>query len=167
MPPHCDTLDGPVVSAARLALADDDVDLILPYVPEDGEGEIRAAFDLARRARQQGVEAREVADLYFFDTVVRVHRRGEGAPHTGLKPAGLDAGPVIPLAEKAVASGDPGALIALLSDAVRQQVQDRLAGVVAFAGHADEGVPAARAFTSARLGFLVWSHKLWRAATAG
>ena len=45
------------------------------------------AFEFAREARVYGAEAREVADLYFFDTVVRVPRRGEGAPHTGLKPA--------------------------------------------------------------------------------
>jgi hypothetical protein len=33
MPPHCDSLDGPVVTAAREALDTTDVDLILPFVP--------------------------------------------------------------------------------------------------------------------------------------
>lgn len=82
MPPHCDTLDGPVVVAARQALEVDDVDVVLPFVPVDGEHEVRAAFDLTRKARIQGPEAQQVADLYFFDTVVRVRRRGERAPHT-------------------------------------------------------------------------------------
>lgn len=165
MPPHCDTLDGPVVVAARRALDVDDVDVILPFVPVDGEDEVRAAFDLTRKARIQGPEARQVADLYFFDTVVRVHRRGEGAPHTGLKPAGLDVGPVIPLAEDAVQTGDPEPLIAFLQRAVHDEVQQRLADVRTRAAATGTGVPAARAYTSAMLGFLVWSHRLWRATT--
>jgi hypothetical protein len=163
MPPHCDTLDGPVVVAARQALEADDVDVVLPFVPVDGEDEVRAAFDLTRKARDQGPEARQVADLYFFDTVVRVHRRGEGAPHTGLQPAGLDVGPVIPLAEAAVETGDAEPLTAFLQDAVRGEVQQRLAYVRTRAAEAGTGVPAARTYTSARLGFLVWSHHLWRA----
>ena len=160
MPPHCDTLDGPVVSAGRDALERDDVDVALPFVPADGEDEVRAAFELAREARAEGGAAREVADLYFFDTVVRVHRRGEGAPHTGLKPAGLDVGPVIPVAEQAADTGDPDALVALLSEELEQQVVHRLEGVRSLAAHAGEGVPAARAATTARLGLLVWAHKV-------
>ena len=67
MPPHCDSLDGPVVTAARDALAREDVDRILPFVKHDGEAEVRAAFDLAVKARAQGAEARQVADRYFFE----------------------------------------------------------------------------------------------------
>lgn len=160
MPPHCDTLDGPVVNAARDALEQGDVDMALPFVPVDGEDEVRAAFSLARNARDAGAAAREVADLYFFDAVVRVHRRGEGAPHTGLKPAGLDVGPVIPVAEQAADTGDPAALLALLSHELEHQVAHRLGEVRALAAHAGEGVAAARAATSARLGLLVWSHKV-------
>jgi hypothetical protein len=36
----------------------------------------------------------------------RLHRPGEGAPYTGLKPAGQDFGPVIPAAEHAIESRD-------------------------------------------------------------
>lgn len=165
MPPHCDTLDGPVVVAARQALDADDVDLALPFVPADGEDEVRAAFDLARKARVQGAEARQVADLYFFDTAVRVHRRGEGAPHTGLKPASLDVGPVIPLAEQAVETGDAQPLVDFLQHSVAEEARQRLAHVRALESETAQGVPAARAYTSAMLGFLVWCHKLWQAAT--
>lgn len=163
MPPHCDTLDGPVVTAAREAVNADDVDLALPFVPADGEQEVIAAFELVRKARVHGPEAREVADLYFFDTVVRVHRRGEGAPHTGLKPAGLDTGPVIPMAEHAVDTGDPAELVAFLQTAVRHEAEQRLDHIRDLRLQASTGIPAARAYTSAMLGFLVWSHKLWHA----
>ena len=43
MPPHCDSLDGPVVTAARQALEADDVDLVLPFVHADGETEVSAS----------------------------------------------------------------------------------------------------------------------------
>ena len=101
MPPHCDSMDGPVVTAARRALEKEDVNLILPYVKDNATGDVKSAFEKTLRARKTDFAAREVADLYFFETVVRLHRAGEGAAYTGLKPAGLDVGPVIPVAEKA------------------------------------------------------------------
>lgn len=166
MPPHCDTLDGPVVTAARAALDADDVDQALPYVPAEAEDEVRAAFELARRARLEGETSREVADLYFFDVVVRVHRHSEGEPHTGLKPAGLDVGPVIPLAEHAADTGDTGPLLSLLRDELERRVNHRCEHARSLATQIDQGVPAARAATSARLGLLVWSHGLHAAMQA-
>jgi Family of unknown function (DUF6448) len=160
MPPHCDSLDGPVVRAARTALEQEDVDLVLPYVHAPGEAEVRDAFDLAVKARAQGADAREVADRFFLETVVRVHRAGEGAPYTGLKPAGLDVGPVIPLAERAIATGDAAALAAFFSEAVDAEVKARLAEVMDLKEHGREGVPEARRYVSAMLGLQVWAHKL-------
>ena len=122
MPPHCDSLDGPVVTAARLALAAGDVDLVLPYVPEDGEAEVRAVFETALPVRRLGDDAREMADRLFFETVVRVHREGEGAPYTGLKPAGLGFGPVIPLAERAVETGSPDEVAELLTTVLHDEL---------------------------------------------
>src|SRR6187200_3255119 len=129
MPPHCDSLDGPVVTAAKSALDTEDVGRILPYVKKDGEPEVRAAFDLVIKARSQGPEAREVADRYFYETAVRVHRAGEGAPYTGLKPAGLDVGPVIPIAERVIDTGDPMPLVEFLTGAVRHEVLHRFAAM--------------------------------------
>src|SRR5574341_192163 len=127
MPPHCDSMDGPVVTAARKALDQKDVTLILPYVPKEGEEEVSRAFDKVQMVRSSdGAVTREVADLYFFETVVRIHRAGEGAPYTGLKPAGLDVGPVIPEAERAIETGNPDALVKVLTDTVREEVHKRL-----------------------------------------
>lgn len=166
MPPHCDSLDGPVVRAAREALDRANVDVVLPYVHEPGEAEVRAVFDLALQARVHGGEAREAADRLFFETVVRVHRAGEGAPFTGLKPAGLDVGPVIPLAEQAIDSDDPGPLADFLAGAVREEVTARFEQVRDARAHAGEGVAAARRYVSAMLGLQVWSHHLLQAVHA-
>lgn len=166
MPPHCDSLDGPVVRAAEEALAAANVDLVLPYVPEDGEREVIAAFDDVIAARRTGVRAREVADRYFFETVVRIHRRGEGAAFTGLRPAGLDVGPVIPIAERAIESGNAEDLEEILVATVREELADRFEHMRHLHHRADRGVEGARAYVQAMLGLQVWAHGVYQAAHA-
>jgi Family of unknown function (DUF6448) len=166
MPPHCDSLDGPVVTAARSALEADDVDLVLAYVPAAGEAEVRQAFRTALGLRGLGVEVRELADRWFFENVVRIHRAGEGAPYTGLKPAGLDVGPVLPAAERALESGSPAELVALLADAVREEVERRLAHVLELRQAVDGDLAARRRAVEATLGFEVWANGLHAAARA-
>jgi hypothetical protein len=83
---HCDSLDGPVVKAAQQALDTRDVSAVLIWVGAGDEAEIRAAFEQTLAVRALDVRARSLADRYFFETVVRLHRAGEGAPYTGLKP---------------------------------------------------------------------------------
>ena len=162
MPPHCDSLDGPVVTAARQALTAGDVDLVLPFVHRDGEAEVRGAFDLALKARAMGGEAAAVADRWFFETAVRVHRAGEGAPFTGLKPAGLDFGPVIPAAERALVTGSPDELADLLCATARHQVADRLAHAVALTPVVGATVAEGREYVEAMIGLQVWSHAVHR-----
>jgi hypothetical protein len=162
VPPHCDSLDGPVVKAAGEALAAGDVDLILPFVPADDEADLRDAFDLVLKARAAGGEAAAVADRWFFETAVRVHRAGEGAPFTGLKPSGLDVGPAIPAAERALVTGSPTELTDLLCASLRHQVEHRLAHVMELKPPAGATVAAAREYVEAMLGLEVWSHQVYR-----
>jgi len=166
MPPHCDSLDGPVVMAALRALQAGDADLILPYVPASAEAELLAAFAGAQVARRLGPDAADLADRWFFETAVRLHREGEGAPFTGLKPAGLDVGPIIPIAERSLESGDPSELAETLCGIVRGQVEARVRHAVELAAHASHGVGAARESVSAALGLQVWAHALYRQAVA-
>src|SRR5687768_9733513 len=85
---HCDTLDGPVVAAARKALDSGNVNAVLIWVQSRDDAEIRNHFQKTMAVRKAGPQARELADMYFFETLVRLHRAGEGAGYTGLKPAG-------------------------------------------------------------------------------
>jgi hypothetical protein len=159
-------MDGPVVTAARQALETKDVKMILPYVPKEGEAEVTRAFEKVIQVRKDGAAARELADLYFFETVVRIHRAGEGAPYTGLKPAGLSEGPVIPVAEKAIESGSPDELVTVLCDTVRTQVLHKFERLMHLKQHAGESVDEAREYVEAMLGLQVWSHKLYQCAEA-
>ena len=112
---QCDALDGPVVKAAQQALAERSIGLALIWVPREAEGEVKRAFDKTLSVRQLGVQARELADQYFFETLVRLHCAGEGMPFAGLKPAGRDLGPAIPAGVKALETGDIKPLRGLLS----------------------------------------------------
>jgi hypothetical protein len=166
MPPHCDSLDGPVVSAARLALDSGDVALVLPYVPEDAEAEVKAVFDQVTDARSLGGQARAVADRHFFETVVRLHRAGEGAPYTGLRPAGLSEGPVIPLAERAVLTGEAGEVAGFLAAELTDQVERRLAEVRGLEDARSRSVADARRYVETMLDFEVYCHSVHRALHA-
>lgn len=157
MPPHCDTLDGPVVTAAKKALEAGDVKIILPFVPKEGEAEINQVYDKVIKVRKDPA-AREIADLYFFETVVRIHRMGEGAPYEGLKPAGLDEGPVIPVAEKAIQTGSSDELVKILSKMIEEEVTHRLHHVMHLKESKDKSVEDAREYVEAMLGLQVWAH---------
>ena len=166
MPPHCDSLDGPVVVAAQRALETGDVSTLLPFVPADAEAEVTRLFEQTLSVRGAGPEVAAVADRWFFENVVRIHRAGEGAPYTGLKPAGLSVGPVIPVAERALETGSAGELTSVLSDIVAEQVKLRLDHAMHLAPQPTADVAANREYVEAMLGLQVWAHKLYLAALA-
>jgi hypothetical protein len=159
-------LDGPVVAAARRALEAGRVDLVLPFVPADGETDVIEAFDETMAVRRQSPQAAELADRWFFENVVRIHRAGEGAPYTGLNPAGLSEGPGIPVAERALETGSPDELIGVLNELVADQVKHRLNHALELKSSADAGVAAAREYVEAMLGLQVWSHTVYLATRA-
>jgi hypothetical protein len=160
-------MDGPVVLAAKRALEAHDPKIALPYVKAEGEPEVLGAFERTIAAHDGNPRVNELADLYFFETVVRVHRAGEGAPYTGLKPAGLGFGPVVPVAERAIESGLADELVEVLTNKVRDEILERFTKAMTLKAHADEGVAAAREYVEAMLGLEVWSHKLYACASAG
>jgi len=162
---HCDTLDGPVVNLARQALAKGDVKIILPWVSAEKEGEIRKAFDLTMAVRGKGEKERELADTYFFETMVRVHREGEGAPYTGLKPAGLDPGPAIPAADKALESGNPGPLLKLVNEKIHEGIHKYYMEAKEKKAHAGESVEAGRAYVNAYVPYLHFVERLYADAS--
>src|SRR5690606_23779755 len=96
---HCDSMDGPVVADAQRALSARDLTPVLKWIPAADEAEVRGAFDMTLAVRGESDTARTVADRYFYETLIRVHRAGEGEGFTGLKPAGSVA-PAIAAADK-------------------------------------------------------------------
>lgn len=162
---HCDGLDGPVVMAARQALERNDVAGVLVWVQEKDEAVIRKAFDQTLAVRTLNKPARELADMYFCETLVRVHRAGEGAPYTGLKPAGRDLGPAIPGADRALETGDVSPLVALLVDAVEKGVRGHFTAARTVRNHRADNVEAGRDYIEKYVSLIHYVERLHRSAT--
>ncbi len=142
---HCDTLDGPVIEDARTALEKEDVTPVLKWVKKDVESEIRAAFDKALAERKSN---KDVADMKFFETLVRVHRAGEGASFTGLKPSG-SVEPIIAGADKALETGSVDDLTQEMSKYLTSGVKERFERAFELKKHKDESVEAGREYVEA------------------
>ena len=163
---HCDGMDGPVVTLARRALETGNVKLVLPWVREQDEPQIREAFAHALAVRKLGGEARALADLHFFETLVRVHRAGEGAPYTGLKPAGRDLGPAVPAADRALEDGSIDQVLKVLNDAVREGLHEHYHRAQARKDFAPDDVRAGRDYVEAYVPYIHYVEKLWDTASA-
>jgi uncharacterized protein DUF6448 len=166
---HCDSLDGPVAKAVQKALETGNVNPVLAYAPAEAENEIRAAFEKSRKVRGVNADVRALADQAFMETVIRLHRAGEGAPYTGLKPVGDDYGPVIPAAEHAVETGDLTKLRAALLEEIEHALSERLNHVRTLQRAPSEPttaaeVPHARERISAELGFVTFAETIRQAA---
>jgi hypothetical protein len=162
---HCDGMDGPVVKAAQAALDKDDVDFVLIWVRKNDEAEIRRAFDRTVSVRKLSPQAKELADTYFFETLVRIHRAGEGAPFTGLKPAGRDLGPAIPAADQALKSGDFTPLTNLLIDQMRTGLLERHKQAMAAKNFKIQDIDAGREYVERYVTFIHYIEGMYEAAT--
>jgi hypothetical protein len=163
---HCDGLDGPVVAAARQALESGDVNRVLVWVKPGDESQIRDAFGKAREVRKLNASAKEYADHAFYETLVRVHRAGEGAPYTGLKPAGRDLGPALPAGDKAVETGSLKPVVTLLMDNVHHGVKQRYNRMMALKNYRPDDVAAGQKYVQAYVEYIHAVEKIHN-ATAG
>lgn len=160
---HCDSLDGPVIREARAALGEQDVTLLLKWVRPEDEAAIRDAFAKAVAVRQLGPEAKELADTYFFETLVRIHRAGEGAPFTGLKPAG-SVEPVIAKADQTLVDGSADALADAVAEHVAQGIRERFALASEARTHAVESVEAGREYVARYVTYVHYVEGITQAA---
>lgn len=151
---HCDGMDGPVVKSGQKALEAGDVNFVLIWVQKKDEAEIRKAFDQALAVRKLNADAMQLADTWFFETLVRVHRAGEGFPYTGLQPAGRDLGPAIPAADKALETGSIDDVLKFLPEAAHDGVRKHFAKVMAKKKFNKDDVDAGREFVEAYVEFV-------------
>lgn len=165
---HCDSVDGPVAKAIHKALETGNINLVLPYAPASAEAELKATFAEARKVRALGPDARKLADRSFMETAIRLHRAGEGAGFTGLKPAGIDYGPMIPAAERSLETGDLQSIKSVLLEEIDHVLGERLAHIRELRKVSSEPanyteVAAARDRISAELGFITFAEGLRQA----
>ena len=171
MPParagaHCDALDGPVVKAAQHALDTRNPAVALMWGQAGDEPEVRRAFEETLAVRGLSPQAKQLADRFFFETLVRVHRAGEGAPFTGLKPAGLNLGPAIPAADKALDEGSVESVGKLLTTAMQERLRHHFHQVVSAKAFNPGDVAAGRAYVKAYVEFIHYVERVFEASTA-
>lgn len=163
---HCDSLEGPVVKDARRALETNDPTPVLKWVRADHEAEIRDAFRQTMAARTKGKEAKALADRYFFETLVRIHRAGEGEAFSGLKPANA-VDPGIAAADTALNEGSAAELATHMSSAVSEGIQKRFALALERKKHAAESTEAGRQYVEAYVDYIHFVESIHRLATQG
>ena len=161
---HCDTMNGPVVVAAQKALETSDVNLVLIWVQKTDEAVIRDAFARTMDVRKLSPGAKELADMYFFETLVRIHRAGEGVPYTGLKSAETEVEPGIEAADRALEKGSASELLAHLNETIHQGVHTQFTTAMAGKKFKADDLVAGRAYVTAYVSFIHYVERLYLAA---
>jgi hypothetical protein len=164
---HCDGMDGPVIMAAKKALETGDVNLVLIWVQKKEEDEIKKAFQKTLAVRKLNPEAKELADMYFFETLVRIHRAGEGEPYTGIKPAGRDLGPAIPAGDKAMMDGKLEPLFKLLTNEIHDGLHEKFEKAMKKKNFKKDNVDAGRQYVEAYVIFIHYVENLYNTAKKG
>lgn len=155
---HCDTMDGPVVADARKGFAAGNVTPTLKWVRPEAEAEIRSSFRQASAVRGKGRDASDLAERHFFETLVRIHRAGEGAPYTGLKDEPVE--PIIASTDAALASGSIDEVVKLLQNALAEGVRRRFERTSAASADKDKDVAQGREYVEAYVDFTHYVEKL-------
>ena len=163
---HCDSMDGPVVHDAQRALSEANVTPVLKWVPREAEDQIRSAFQMTLAVRRESEVAMEVADRYFYETLIRLHRASEGEGFTGLKAAG-SVDPAIAAADKALQTGEVGPLAEELASAVRHGVEERFADAYEKRQAAEESVARGREYVEAYVQFTHFAEGVQHLAEVG
>lgn len=163
---HCDAEDGPVIKDARVALEKGDVAPVLKWIGTDDEEEIRALFAEVAAARKAGNEAKSVADRLFFETLVRLHRAGEGAPFDGVKPAGHQE-PFVATIDRALAEGGGNEVAAKIGGVVSREIAARFDAVAKAATTKDASAEAGRAYVASYVELMHFVKRVHEAVETG
>ena len=153
---HCDSFDGPALIDAEKALETNNVDLILKWINADMEDEVVPLFHKTYSVKNGDKEIYEIVKKHFYETFVRLHREMEGAPFTGLKPAGTTAHITV-MSDKALESGDFASLLKALNNHVNSQLQEKFDKTEALYKVKDNSVEEGRAYVEA---YVDYTHSL-------
>ena len=154
---HCDTAEGPAVKDGRKALETGNINYALKWIPADGEAELRDVFEKALKVRALGAGAAELADRLFLETMVRIHRMGEGVGFTGIQPVGTQIDPVVKAADEAIALGSDADLLPMVSQERRAELDKRFQGALAIKDFDVDDVAAARRYIAAYVTFFKYA----------
>ncbi len=158
---HCDTFAGPVIKDARNALEKGDVTPVLKWLKPENEQQITELFKKTLLVRVKSSEAKELADLYFFETLVRLHRAGEGEAYTGLKSTPVE--PIVAMSDQSLTTGKIDELIEDLNNETAKRINKLFSDVIEKKKQANSSVEAGREYVEAYVTFMHFIENLHKA----
>lgn len=150
---HCDTMDGPTVADGRKALETNNVNYALKWVGPEYDEELSKIFKQCVIVRNLGPDAQELADQYFLESLVRLHRTGEGVPYTGVKPSGTQIDEKIAAADKSISVGSLSPLEGMIEEDKIAELQARFYKVMALKNFDVNDMDAGREYIEAYVKF--------------
>jgi hypothetical protein len=145
---HCDSYDGPVIKDATRALETNNVNLVLKWITDEQEQEIIPLFNKTYSLKDGDEEIYAIVKKHFFETLVRLHRETEGAPYTGLKPAGTTK-QIIQMTDKALAEGNIDDFLVKFNGHIDKVVREKYQKVAELNKVKDNSTEQGRAFVKA------------------
>lgn len=160
---HCDTENGPVITAAREALQTNNVKLVLIWVKKQDEAIIKEAFQKTVNLRKISQEVQRVVDNYFFETLVRIHRAGEGVAYTGIKDSGKVDIPIA-AADDAIEKNSLADVMKLLHEAINKGVSEKFNDAISKRSYDKNNVDAGREYVESYVLFMHYVEAIYAAA---
>ena len=153
---HCDSYDGPTVKDAYKALETNNVQLVLKWIDKSQEAEIISLFNKTYKLKNGDKEIYEIVEKHFLETLVRLHRETEGAPYTGLKPAGTTK-KIIVMSDKAIESGTIDDLMMKFNSHIEMVIREKYNQVIELDKVKNESVEKGREYVKA---YVEYTHLL-------
>lgn len=149
---HCDSYDGPVIKDALRALDQNKVELVLKWIEPKYEKMIIEKFDQTIKLRKTDKNI----ETNFLETLVRVHREGEGAEYTGLKPAGSMT-PMVEMADNSLDVKEVESVIKAVNEHLEELLREKFTTAIKLSETKDNSVEQGRAYVEA---YVQYTHTL-------
>jgi len=153
---HCDSYDGPVIKDALTALENNNVELVLKWIDSHQEQEVIALFHKTYDLRDGDNEVYTIVEKHFLETLVRLHRETEGAPFTGLKPAGSMT-PMVEMADRSIEINSMEEVSKTVTTHLEEVLRERYAKVMELSKTKDNSVEEGREYVHA---YVEYTHTL-------
>jgi len=150
---HCDTMDGPTVIDGKKAMANNNVNYALKWVQPEYEKEMSQVFNLSMKVKDLSPDAKELSEKYFFENLVRIHRVGEKAPFTGLKPHGTSIDEKVLAADKSIEVGNLSPFGNMIEKEKMPELKERFVKVMALKNFDVNNVEAGREYIESYVKF--------------
>ncbi len=153
---HCDSYDGPVIKDALKALEQQNVELVLKWVEPKYDEIITDKFNQTLKLTGSNKEVNKILETHFLETLVRLHREGEGASFTGLKPVNSMT-PMVEMADNSLDKNDIDYVINKVNNHLGEVLRERFTKAMELSKSKDNSVKQGRAYVEA---YVEYTHTL-------